>query len=70
MESDKTQENITYKRAKRSAFSQQVTTTLQDTTRGYYKDKDSTVQLNTGAKEIQQINPVGPQHQTQQSHLK
>ena len=29
-ESDKTQENITYKRAKRSALSQQVTTRLQE----------------------------------------
>ena len=30
-ESDKTQENITYKRAKRSVFSQQVTTRLKET---------------------------------------
>ena len=30
-ESDKTQANITYKRAKRSALSQQVTTMLQET---------------------------------------
>ena len=29
-ESDKTQENITFKKAKRSALSQQMTTRLQD----------------------------------------
>ena len=33
LESDKTQENITYKTAKRSALSQQVTTRLQKTGR-------------------------------------
>ena len=33
LESDKTQENITYKTAKRSALSQQVATRLQETGR-------------------------------------
>ena len=38
-ESSKTQENITHKRAKRSALSQQVTTRLHKQIRQYDKDK-------------------------------
>ena len=48
-ESDKTQEKITYKRAKRSAFSQKVTTRMQET--------DMTVcQRQTQIKKIHKIN--------------
>ena len=41
-ESDKTLENITYKRVKRSALSQQMTTKLQGTSKTIMADKPKT----------------------------
>ena len=58
-ESDKTQENITCRRAKRSALSQQVTTGLQDTDKTIWqrqtqniKDPQKKYPLGTVSREI------------------
>ena len=59
-ESDKTQENITYKRAKRSVFSKQVTTRLQGTNKPAWqarntnnkKDPQKKHRLETTSKKI------------------
>ena len=51
----KTQENITYKKAKRSALSQQVTTRLQETDMQYgitEKDSQKKYRLGTVSKKI------------------